>query len=100
MIQICCPLLVWAPSSGYRGGRDYRPPCTQDILQRLLTITIKVVCESGCGNTARALFEYQLVATLATLTYLGCTRAKLRIVGQSYGEVVKNIPSMYGDKTN
>eukprot|EP00090_Calanus_glacialis_P017369 TRINITY_DN27057_c0_g1_i6.p1 TRINITY_DN27057_c0_g1~~TRINITY_DN27057_c0_g1_i6.p1 ORF type:complete len:608 (+),score=230.42 TRINITY_DN27057_c0_g1_i6:140-1963(+) len=63
-----CQLLVRAPSSWYRGG-DSRPPGTQDILQWLLTMTAKVVCESRWGNTAGALFEYQLVATfLATMT--------------------------------
>eukprot|EP00092_Neocalanus_flemingeri_P022378 GFUD01024271.1.p1 GENE.GFUD01024271.1~~GFUD01024271.1.p1 ORF type:complete len:615 (+),score=218.57 GFUD01024271.1:159-2003(+) len=63
-----CQLLVWAPSSWYRGG-ECRPPGTQDILQWLLTMTTKVVCESRWGNTAGALFEYQLVATfLATMT--------------------------------
>ena len=57
-----CQLLLWAPSSWYRGG-ECRPPgrgecgrwgenyvCvfkgTQDILQWLLTMTTKVVCES------------------------------------------------------
>jgi len=63
-----CQLLLWAPSSWYRGG-ECRPPGTQDILQWLLTMTTKVVCESRWGNTAGALFEYQLVATfLATMT--------------------------------
>jgi len=62
-----CQLLLWAPSSWYKGG-DCRPPGTQDILQWLLTMTTKVVCESRWGNTAGALFEYQLVATfLATM---------------------------------
>jgi len=60
-----CQLLLWAPSSWYKGGG---PPGTQDILQWLLTMTTKVVCESRFGNTAGALFEYQLVATfLATM---------------------------------
>jgi len=63
-----CQLLLWAPSSWYRGG-ECRPPGTQDILQWLLTMTTKVVCESRWGNTAGALFEYQLVATfLVTMT--------------------------------
>ena len=70
MIQICCPLLVWAHSSWYRGGQDYRPPCTHDILQLLLAITTKV--GSRWGNTAGALFDYQLVATfLVTQTRTG-----------------------------
>jgi len=61
-----CQLLLWAPSSWYKGA--CRPPGTQDILQWLLTMTTKVVCESRWGNTAGALFEYQLVATfLATM---------------------------------
>jgi len=60
-----CQLLLWAPSSWYKGGGL---PGTQDILQWLLTMTTKVVCESRFGNTAGALFEYQLVATfLATM---------------------------------
>jgi len=61
-----CQLLLWAPSSWYKEA--CRPPGTQDILQWLLTMTTKVVCESRWGNTAGALFEYQLVATfLATM---------------------------------
>ena len=70
MIQICCPLLVWAHSCWYRGKRDYIPPCTHDILQLLLTITTNV--GSRLGNIAGALFEYQLVATfIATRTRTG-----------------------------
>jgi len=63
-----CQLLLWAPSHWYKPG-SCRPPDTQELLQWLLTMTTKVVCESRWGNTAGALFEYQLVATfLATLS--------------------------------
>jgi len=64
-----CQLLLWAPSTWYK-GRDCRMPGSQDVLQWLLTMTTKVVCESRWGNTAGALFEYQLVATfLATMNF-------------------------------
>lgn len=59
-------LLLWAPSD-WSSGRQV--PSTQDILQWLLTMTTKVVCESRWGNSAGAAFEYTLVATfLATLS--------------------------------
>jgi len=59
-------LLLWAPSD-WSSGRQM--PSTQDILQWLLTMTTKVVCESRWGNSAGAAFEYTLVATfLATFS--------------------------------
>ena len=61
-----CQLLLWGPSD-WSSGRQV--PTTQDILQWLLTMTTKVVCESRWGNTAGAAFEYTLVATfLATMS--------------------------------
>ena len=59
-----CQLLLWAPSSWYKVG-------TQDILQWLLNMTTKVLCESRWGNTAGALLEYQLVATFLTSMSMG-----------------------------
>lgn len=61
-----CQLLLWAPSHWYRQpARTNR----QQILQWLLTMTTKVLCESRWGNSQSALQEYQLVATfLATLS--------------------------------
>lgn len=70
-----CQLLLWAPSTWYRQGQGGVPD-TQDILQWLLTMTTKVVCESRWGNTAGAQFEYTLVATfLATLSLRDIRRA-------------------------
>jgi len=79
-----CQLLLWAPSDWYRPG-CLTPPNTQDILQWLLTMTTKVVCESRWGNTAGALMEYQLVATfLATMSLQDIRSALLWI--QDNGE--------------
>merc|ERR1712226_1484956 len=70
-----CQLLLWAPSTWYRQGQGGAPN-TQDILQWLLTMTTKVVCESRWGNTAGAQFEYTLVASfLATLSLSDIRRA-------------------------
>ena len=65
-----CQLLLWAPSSWYKVG-------TQDILQWLLNMTTKVLCESRWGNTAGALLEYQLVATFLTSMSMGDIRSAL-----------------------
>lgn len=61
-----CQLLLWAPSDWYREAKKVN---RQQILEWLLTMTTKVLCESRWGNTQSALQEYQLVATfLATLS--------------------------------
>lgn len=60
-----CQLLLWAPTSWSSGSHR---PDTQEVLQWLLTMTTKVVCESRWGNPAGAQAEYTLVATfLATM---------------------------------
>ena len=63
-------LLIWAHGSWYKVG-------TQDILQWLLNMTTKVLCESRWGNTAGALLEYQLVATFLTSMSMGDIRSAL-----------------------
>jgi PTEN induced putative kinase 1 len=72
-----CQLLLWAPSSWCRGDNP-RPPDTQEILQWLLTMTTKVVCESRWGNTKSALFEYTLVATFLATMSIRSVREALR----------------------
>jgi len=78
-----CQLLLWAPSSWYKGGG---PPGTQDILQWLLTMTTKVVCESRFGNTAGALFEYQLVATFLATMNMQDVRTAINWIQDNMGE--------------
>ncbi len=58
-----CQLLLWAPSSWYR-GETARKPSSQEILQWALTLATKVICESRYSNSGAALNEYQMVATL------------------------------------
>ncbi|XP_023345102.1 serine/threonine-protein kinase PINK1, mitochondrial [Eurytemora carolleeae] len=61
-----CQLLLWSPSLWMK---EMKKISSQDILQWLLTMTTKVLCESRWGNSESALQEYQLVATfLATLS--------------------------------
>jgi len=77
-------LLLWAPSD-WSSGRQV--PSTQDILQWLLTMTTKVVCESRWGNSAGAAFEYTLVATfLATLSLKDIREALSWMQGQAAQE--------------
>jgi len=71
-----CQLMLWAPSSWCREN-NHRPPDTQAILQWLLTMTTKVLCESRWGNVKAALFEYQLVATFLVTMSLSKIRAAL-----------------------
>ena len=68
-----CHLLLWAPTAWCR---DVSPP-SQDVLQWLLTITTKVVCESRWANTGGAQFEYQMVATFLARTSLANIRQSL-----------------------
>jgi serine/threonine protein kinase len=58
MAATICQLLLWAPS---RWSLDL--PNTQEIMQWLITITTKIVCESRFSNSGPALIEYQLVAS-------------------------------------
>ena len=67
-----CHLLLWAPSS----WRD-NIPSTQDILQWLLTMTTKVMCESRWANTGGAQFEYRMVATFLARSSLANIRQSL-----------------------
>ena len=67
-----CHLLLWAPSS----WRD-NIPSTQDILQWLLTMTTKVMCESRWANTGGAQFEYQMVATFLARSSMANIRQSL-----------------------
>jgi len=73
-----CHLLVWAPSS----WRD-NMPTTQDILQWLLTMTTKVMCESRWANTGGAQFEYQMVATFLARSTLANIRQSLAWIQDS-----------------
>jgi len=85
MAATTCQLLLWAPSDWYRPGGK-RPPDTQDLLQWLLTMTTKVVCESRWGNTAGALLEYQLVATFLATMSLQDIRSSLSWIKDSCEE--------------
>ena len=67
-----CHLLLWAPTS----WRD-NIPSTQDILQWLLTMTTKVMCESRWANTGGAQFEYQMVATFLARSSMANIRQSL-----------------------
>jgi len=59
-------LLLWSPSAWIKESKTIN---SQEILQWLLTMTTKVLCESRWGNSSAALQEYQLVATfLATMS--------------------------------
>lgn len=61
-----CQLFLWSPSMWIK---ERKRVSSQDILQWLLTMTTKVLCESRWGNSQSALQEYQLVATfLATMS--------------------------------
>ena len=67
-----CHLLLWAPST----WRDHIPS-TQDILQWLLTMTTKVMCESRWANTGGAQFEYRMVATFLARSSMANIRQSL-----------------------
>ena len=75
-------LLVWAPGGWVRG----EAADTQAILQWLLTMTTKVVCESRWGNTAGAQFEYTLAATFLATLNLGQVREALAWIQEEGGE--------------
>lgn len=69
-----CQLYLWSPSQWIKNtGRV----SSQDILQWLLTMTTKVLCESRWGNSESALQEYQLVATFLTTTTLTDIKASI-----------------------
>jgi len=68
-----CHLLLWAPSAWCRSS-----PSSQDILQWLLTMTTKVMCESRWANTGGAQFEYQMVATFLARSDVANIRQSLQ----------------------
>ena len=55
-----CQLLLWAPRTWKSEDLKIQ---SQEILQWLLTMTTKVLCESRFSNNGKALHEYTLVAT-------------------------------------
>ncbi|XP_059093960.1 serine/threonine-protein kinase Pink1, mitochondrial-like [Tigriopus californicus] len=65
-------LILWAPSTWAKANG--RIPNTQDVLQWLLTLTTKILCESRFANDGKALREYQLVATF--LSRMSLSRVK------------------------
>lgn len=65
-------LILWAPSTWAKSNG--RVPSTQDVLQWLLTLTTKILCESRFANDGKALREYQLVATF--LSRMSVSRVK------------------------
>eukprot|EP00088_Acartia_fossae_P071576 TRINITY_DN9856_c0_g2_i1.p1 TRINITY_DN9856_c0_g2~~TRINITY_DN9856_c0_g2_i1.p1 ORF type:complete len:655 (+),score=211.43 TRINITY_DN9856_c0_g2_i1:157-2121(+) len=69
-----CQLFLWSPSTWMKEARRVS---SQDVLQWLLTMTTKVLCESRWGNTESALQEYQLVATFLTTTSLQDIKSSL-----------------------
>jgi len=69
-----CQLYLWSPSTWTKTKVRVS---SQDILQWLLTMTTKVLCESRWGNTDSALQEYQLVATFLTTTSLRDIKSSL-----------------------
>lgn len=70
MVATVLQLLLWCPSSWYNKSHPtgLQVPSNQDILQWLLTMATKVICESRWGNSAHAQFEYQIVATFLVST--------------------------------
>jgi PTEN induced putative kinase 1 len=69
-----CQLFLWSPSLWIK---ETTRVSSQDILQWLLTMTTKVLCESRWGNSESALQEYQLVATFLTTTSLRDIKSSL-----------------------
>ena len=70
-----CQLLLWAPGSWVRNSKSGgKKPNSSEILEWLLTITTKVLCESRFSNAGKALKEYQIVSTF--LARLSMKRVK------------------------
>lgn len=75
-------LYLWAPSSWLGGGDDGRQkPTSNEILQWLLCLTTKVLCEGGLGLCAvggrRTLAEYRLISALLARASLHRIKAAL-----------------------
>ena len=68
-----CHLLLWAPSVWCK----HQTPTNQEILQWLLTMTTKVMCESRWASTGGAQFEYQMVATFLARSSLATIRQSI-----------------------
>ncbi len=74
-----CQLLLWAPSAWLVPQKNGdNSISTQDLLQWLLTMTTKVMCESTFRNSGKALHEYQMVTTF--LRRLSLPRVKEAII--------------------
>jgi len=81
-----CQLFLWSPSLWIK---ETTRVSSQDILQWLLTMTTKVLCESRWGNTDSALQEYQLVATFLTTTSLRDIKTSLVWIQDQIEEVTE-----------
>ena len=77
-----CQLLLWAPSAWYKNSQ--RSPGKQEILQWLLTLTTKILCESRFSNSGQALNEYQLVATFLARLNLATVKNGLAWIKSNY----------------
>jgi len=80
-----CQLVLWSPSWWIK---EKRAVDSQEILQWLLTMTTKVLCESRWGNSVAALQEYQLVATFLATVSMANVRAS---VGWIQDQEVENL---------
>jgi len=69
-----CQLLLWAPSDWCR----HQTPSGQEILQWLLAMTTKVMCEKRWASTGGAQFEYQMVATFLARSSLANIRQSIQ----------------------
>ncbi|XP_047101200.1 serine/threonine-protein kinase Pink1, mitochondrial [Schistocerca piceifrons] len=75
-------LHLWAPSSWLGGGEEGpQKPTSNEILQWLLCLTTKVLCEGGLGLCAvggrRTLAEYRLISALLSRASLHQIKAAL-----------------------
>jgi len=74
-------LFLWAPSSWIKFGRN---PTNNEILQWLLSLTTKVLCEGGLGaNNAEYLIKNRRTMTEYILISTFLSRAKLRNIRQA-----------------
>lgn len=83
MAATVCQLYLWAPSAWLKPRQTSPPPSQSEVLQWLLCLATKVMCEGRVFlSTRRTETEYQLISTFLTRVRLSTVRQALLWIQQ------------------